>query len=57
MRAVIIGSIVTFPCSCCKLWKCQTSRLSVAILACVINWTSHPTHTIDVYPSAPRSEK
>lgn len=55
MRAVIIGSIVTFPCSCCKLWKCQTSRLSVAILACVINWTSHCTHTIEVYPSAPRS--
>lgn len=55
MRAVIIGSIVTFPCSCCKLWKCQTSRLTVAILACVINWTSHSTHTIEVYPSAPRS--
>lgn len=55
MRAVIIGSIVTFPCSCCKLWKCQTSRLSVAILACVINWTSHCTHTIEVYPSAQRS--
>lgn len=57
MRAVIIGSIVTFPCSCCKLWKCQTSRLSVAILACVINWTSHCTHTIEVYPSAPRSAR
>lgn len=49
-----VGSIVTFRSSCCKLWKCQTCRLTVASRACVINWTSHGTPNKGSYPSAMR---
>lgn len=37
------GSTVTSRSSCCKLWKCQTCRLTVASRVCVINWTGHGT--------------
>lgn len=49
-----VGSVVTSRSSCCKLWKCQTCRLTVASRACVINWTSHGTPNKGSYPSAMR---